>query len=377
MNKLHQLHQLGQSIWLDYIRRSFTRAGDLARLVEQGVRGVTSNPTIFEKAITGSDDYDDDLREVMQDGGDAESIYERLAITDIREAADALRPVYDASRRADGYVSLEVSPSLARDTDGTIEAAGRLFRAVDRPNLMIKIPATSEGVPAVRAAICAGINVNVTLIFSLDNYEEVAEAYISGLEEMASLGGDPSRVASVASFFVSRIDAAVEKKLAALGAQMAAPADAPGSIAVDNARLAYARYGEIFSGPRWERLLHSGAREQRLLWASTGTKSDRLPDTFYVDELIGGPTVNTVPPATLDAFLDHGTVAATLAKDPEGARQRIEQLADVGVNLEDVTAELQTAGVESFAASFSSLLSGVEEKRSRRGRRHREHRLPH
>lgn len=365
MSKLHQLHELGQSIWLDYIRRSFTRTGDLEHLVEQGLRGVTSNPTIFEKAITGSDDYDDELRQIMRDGGDAESVYERLAITDIREAADTLRPVYEESNRADGYVSLEVSPNLAHDTEGTIMAANRLFRAIDRPNLMIKIPATPEGVPAVRAVISAGINVNVTLIFSLGNYEEVAEAYITGLDDIMSSGGDPSHVASVASFFVSRIDAAVEKKLAALGAVMPAPDGAPGSVAVDSARLAYDRFQDIFSGTHWERLLRSGAREQRLLWASTGTKSDALPDTYYVDELIGGPTVNTVPPATLDAFLDHGTVATTLSKDPDGARERIERLADIGVDLEEVTAELQTAGVESFAASFSSLLFGVEGKRAR------------
>lgn len=361
MSKMHELHELGQSIWLDYIRRSYTRGGDLKRLVEQGLRGVTSNPTIFEKAITGSDDYDDELRVIAQETNDTESIYEHLAITDIREAADTLRPVYDESDRADGYVSLEVSPSLAHDTDGTISAAKRLFASVDRPNLMIKIPATPEGIPAIRAVLSSGINVNVTLIFSISSYEAVVEAYLSGVEDFARLGGDPAGIASVASFFVSRIDVAVEEKLAELGAEV------DGSIAVDNARLSYVRFEELFAGPRWERLASSGARPQRLLWASTGTKSDALPDTFYVDELIGAPTVNTVPPATLDAFIDHGTVATTIEKDVDGARRRSEQLSGLGIDLGTVTDELQDAGVKSFADSFTSLLAGVEEKRKRLG----------
>ena len=359
MGKLHELHDLGQSVWLDYIRRSYTRDGELARLVDRGLRGVTSNPTIFEKAITGSDDYDDELRTVMQTSDDAESIFEHLAVTDIREAADTLRPVYDESDRADGFVSLEVSPDLAHDTDGTIAAAKRLFETVDRPNAMIKIPATAAGIPAIRNTIAAGINVNVTLIFSLESYEAVVEAYLAGLEALLDRGGDPAGVASVASFFVSRIDTAVEKELARLGAGV------NGSIAVDNARLAYERSKELFAGPRWERLGAAGAREQRLLWASTGTKSDALPDTFYVDELIGGPTVNTVPPATLDAFLDHGTVAPTLATDTAGARERFEQLARLGIDLGTITDELQDAGVKSFADSFAALLAGVEEKRKR------------
>jgi len=359
MGKLHQLYNQGQSIWLDYIRRSFTRGGGLAGLVDQGLRGVTSNPTIFEKAISGGDEYDDELRVVMKDSDDPEVIYEHLAITDIREAADTLLPVYRESNRADGYVSLEVSPILAYDTDGTIAAATRLFETVDRPNLMIKIPATREGIPAIKAVICAGINVNVTLIFSISNYESVVEAYLSGLEELAELGGDPSRVASVASFFVSRIDVAVEERLRSAGAKI------DGSIAVDNARLAYARFGELFAGPRWERLTRSGALPQRLLWASTGTKSEILPDTFYVDELIGGPTVNTVPPATLDAFLDHGTVSPTLAQGADAARERFEELARLDIDLDAVTDQLQKAGVKSFADSFASLLAGVDEKRQR------------
>ena len=359
MGKLHELHDLGQSVWLDYIRRSYTRDGELARLVDRGLRGVTSNPTIFEKAITGSDDYDDELRTVMQTSDDAESIFEHLAVTDIREAADTLRPVYDESDRADGFVSLEVSPDLAHDTDGTIAAAKRLFETVDRPNAMIKIPATAAGIPAIRNTIAAGINVNVTLIFSLESYEAVVEAYLAGLEALLDRGGDPAGVASVASFFVSRIDTAVEKELARLGAEI------NGSIAVDNARLAYERSKELFAGPRWERLGAAGAREQRLLWASTGTKSDALPDTFYVDELIGGPTVNTVPPATLDAFLDHGTVAPTLDTDTAVARERFEQLARLGIDLGTITDELQDAGVQSFADSFAALLAGVEEKRKR------------
>ena len=359
MGKLHELHRLGQSIWLDYIRRSFTRGGDLGRLVDRGLRGVTSNPTIFEKAISGGDDYDDELRVVMESTTDAETIYEHLATTDIREAADTLRDVYDESDRTDGFVSLEVSPNLAYDTDGTIAAAKRLFETVDRPNLMIKIPATPPGIPAIRNTIAAGINVNVTLIFSITNYEAVAEAYLAGLEALTDRGGDPAGVASVASFFVSRIDAAVEKELARLGAGI------DGSIAVDNARIAYARSRELFTGPRWERVATAGAREQRLLWASTGTKSDALPDTFYVDELIGGPTVNTVPPATLDAFLDHGTVAPTLEQDVEGARERFDRLYRLGIDFARITDELQNAGVKSFADSFDSLLAGVAKKRER------------
>ena len=360
MSKMKQLYELGQSIWLDYIRRSHTRSGDLARLVEQGLRGVTSNPTIFDKAITGSDDYDDDLRAVMNEVDGPEAVYEHLAVTDIREAADTLRPVHDASAREDGYVSLEVSPELARDTEGTIAAAKQLFRTVDRPNVLIKIPATAEGIPAIRSTIAAGINVNVTLIFSLRNYERVTEAYVSGLEDLVSGGGDPSRIASVASFFVSRIDVAVEKRVAELDEKPVSR-----SIAVDNARLAYARYKEIFAGDRWNRLVASGAREQRLLWASTGTKSDALPDTFYVDELIGGPTVNTTPPATLDAFLDHGTVAPTLENDVAGASERMAHLAGIGIDFDEVAADLEQAGVQSFADSYASLLKGVEGKIAR------------
>jgi len=345
---------------LDYIRRSFTRSGDLARLVEQGLCGVTSNPTIFEKAITGSNDYDDDLKQIIQNTKDAEHIYEQLAITDIREAADVLRPVYDGSAKADGYVSLEVSPDLAHDTDGTISAAKRLFAAVDRPNVMIKIPATTDGIPAIRAVIGAEINVNVTLIFSLANYDAVVEAYIAGLEDLSSAGGDPRKVASVASFFVSRIDAAVDALLTATDGTLA-----EGRIAIDNARLAFGRFHDLFSGPRWQRLKQSDAREQRLLWASTGTKNRTLPDTLYVDALIGGPTVNTVPPATLDAFLDHGTVAPTLDSDPDGARARMALLAKLGIDLGQVTDQLQQAGVKSFADSFAALLAGVAQKRDR------------
>ncbi len=363
MSKIEQLHELGQSMWLDHVRRSFTRSGELARLVEQGLRGVTSNPTIFDKAISGNDDYDEDLRAVAKHAESPEAAFEQLAITDIREASDVLRPVYEESGFADGFVSLEVSPRLAHDTEDTIASAKRLFASVDRPNTMIKIPATPEGIPAIRSAIAAGINVNVTLIFSLAHYEAVTQAYIAGLEELLSCGGDPSRTSSVASFFVSRIDVAVEKRLAELGAEPVGR-----SIAVDNARLAYVRYGEIFAGDRWSRLTASGARTQRLLWASTGTKSDALPDTFYVDELIGGPTVNTVPRPTLDAFVDHGTVAPTLERDVSGARDRMAQLARIGVDFEQITADLQDAGVESFAESYASLLSGVEAKMDRLGR---------
>lgn len=362
MSRLHDLHALGQSIWLDYIRRSFTRSGGLAALVADGVRGVTSNPTIFQKAIAGGDDYDEQLREVARSVSDPEGIFEELAVTDIREAADVLRPLYEESAGEDGYVSLEVSPTLAHDTEGTVAAARRLATAVDRPNLMIKIPATEEGIPAIRSTLAAGINVNVTLIFAIERYAAVVDAFTAGLEDYVAAGGDASAMASVASFFVSRIDSAVDERLEGSGAD-----DLRGAIAIDNARLAYARSRELFSGERWQKLAAAGAREQRLLWASTGTKNPAYPDTRYVDELIGRPTVNTVPPATLDAFRDHGTVAQTITKDLGGARARMARLAEVGVSFDTITAELEAAGVKSFADSYESLLASVQEKAARIG----------
>ena len=365
MTKLHQLADLGQAIWFDYIRRSFITSGDLQALIDEGLRGVTSNPTIFEKAIAGSTDYDDALHRLVEEGKTVEEIYEELALDDIRQAADLLHPVYDETDGADGYVSLEVSPNLAYDTEGTIAEARRLFAALGRPNVMIKVPATPDGIPAIETLIGDGINVNVTLIFSLAHYEAVAEAYIAGLEKLVAKGGDVSKVASVASFFVSRVDAAVDRQLDELIRQ--SPTSniqyLQGKIAIANAKAAYARFRQIFSGPRWERLAAKGARVQRPLWASTSTKNPTYPDTLYVDGLIGPNTVNTVPPATLNAFRDHGTIAPTLEADMDEARAQLARLAEVGVDLDAVTQQLQDEGVSKFAKSFEALMASIAEKR--------------
>ena len=360
MTRLHDVAALGQSIWIDTIRRSFLASGELERLVGDGVRGVTSNPTIFDQAIAGSDDYDAELRALAERGRSAEEIYEALAVEDIGRAADLLLSVYRESWGADGFASLEVSPALAHDTAGTVAAARRLFRVLGRPNVMIKVPATPAGVAAVRALIGEGISVNVTLIFSIAQYEAVAEAYLAGLEALAAGGGDLERVASVASFFVSRVDTAVDAALAEAGDRTLR-----GRIAVDNARLAYARFRELFRGERWERLARGGARVQRPLWASTGTKNPAYPDTLYLDGLIGPDTVNTVPPATLQAFLDHGSARCSLEDDLEGARERRAALAASGVDLEAVTRTLLEEGLAAFARSYESLLASVAARRER------------
>ena len=360
MNKLHDLSRQGQAAWFDYIRRSFLTSGELAGWVEKGIRGVTSNPAIFEKAIAGTDDYDADIKQLTAAGRSVAEIYEDLALADIRQAADILRPVYDATRGADGYVSLEVDPELAHDTEQTVVEAKRLFSALARPNVMIKIPATAAGVPAVEEAISQGVNVNVTLIFSLSHYEAVARAYVRGLERLQAAGKDPSGIASVASFFVSRVDTAVDDKLSKLGHK-----ELQGKIAIDNARLAYARFLEIFSGDRWEKLFRAGARVQRPLWASTGTKNPAYDDTLYVDTLIGPDTVNTMPPATLNAFLDHGKAALTVGDDIEGARARMAALAELNIDLATVTERLQEEGVVSFANAFKALTKSIFEKRQR------------
>ena len=360
MTKLHTLADLGQSIWYDYIRRAFIVSGELQSLVDQGVRGVTSNPSIFEKAIAGSADYDAALRTLVDAGKSVAEIYEALALADIQATADILRPVFDGSNSADGFVSLEVSPTLAHDTVGTIAEARRLHAALDRPNVMIKVPATAEGIPAITALIGDGISVNVTLIFSTAQYEPVAQAYLAGLEALAARGGDLSRVASVASFFVSRVDTAVDAGLEKIGER-----DLQGKIAVANAVAAYARFQTIFSGPRWARLAAQGAQVQRPLWASTGTKNPLYPDTLYVDALIGPDTVNTVPPATLNAFLDHGAVASTLAQDVAGAHRQLARLAGLGIDLDAITARLQADGVAAFAQSFETLLASVAAKREK------------
>ncbi|UCC89192.1 MAG: bifunctional transaldolase/phosoglucose isomerase, partial [Anaerolineales bacterium] len=360
MTKLQHLSNIGQSIWFDYIRRSFITSGELQALIDQGVQGVTSNPSIFEKAIAGSSDYDQDLQDLVIEGKSVEKIYEALTRDDIIRAADLMRPIYDKTNGADGYVSLEVSPTLAHNTQGTIAEARRLFAALDRPNVMIKVPATPAGIPAIEALIGQGINVNVTLIFSLAHYQAVAEAYIIGLEKLMAAGGDLSQVASVASFFVSRVDTVVDRALEQIG-----ETELQGKIAIANAKAAYARFREIFSGPRWGKLVAQGARVQRPLWASTGTKNPHYPDTLYVDNLIGPHTVNTVPPATLQAYLDHGTPASTLESGLEEASTQLRHLAGLGIDLDSITQRLQDDGVAAFAKSFETLMASIAEKRDR------------
>ena len=366
MPELAQLEKLGQSVWLDFIRRSLITSGEMATLVAQGVQGMTSNPAIFEKAIAGSADYDDEIQSLVKAGMSVDAIYETLAIKDIQMAADVLAPVYRSTGGRDGYVSLEVSPFLARDTERTTAEAKRLFEAVGRPNLMIKIPATPEGLPAIAASLAAGVNVNVTLIFGLENYRAVAEAYVAGLERLAvkgpsAKGGHPvNRIASVASFFVSRVDTAVDKELEKKGAKTFL-----GKIAVANCKLAYAEYRSMIGRPRWRELAAKGARPQRVLWASTSTKNPAYPDTLYVDELIGPDTVNTLPPETLKAFIDHGRPSESLTRDLEGARAQVRRLAELGIDLEAVTRRLQEEGVEAFAKPFQALLESIDAKRKR------------
>ena len=358
MTILNDLTELGQAVWLDYISRSFTRAGHLQALIDQGVRGVTSNPAIFEKAITGSDDYDDDIQRLVGESKTVNEIYEALALGDIRQVADLLRPLYDQTNCRDGFVSLEVSPTLAHDTSGTVAQAKRLFAAVGRPNVMIKIPATPAGIPAIESVIAGGISVNVTLIFSLAQYEAAAGAYINGLEKLLETVGGLTETASVASFFVSRVDTAVDAALEKIGRN-----DLQGTTAIDNARLAYARFREIFVGERWDRLARAGGRVQRPLWASTGTKNPAYADTLYVDSLVGPDTVNTLPPATLQAFMDHGQASLTINKDVEAARNRISTLSDIGINLETITKQLLDEGVTAFAKPFENLMRSIEGKR--------------
>lgn len=359
MTKLQELARLGQSIWFDNISRGLLDTGGLQSLVDSGVMGVTSNPSIFEKAIAGSTEYDQALGGLLADQPSTMEIYEALVKEDIGRAADVLRPVYERTEGIDGYVSLEVDPTLADETEGTIAEARRLFAELGRPNVMIKVPATAAGIPAIEALIGEGVNVNATLMFSLDHYDAVAGAYLAGLEKLAAAGGDLSRVASVASFFVSRVDTAVDRQLEKSGVE-----DLQGQIAIANAKLTYARFKETFSGERWERLAAQGARVQRPLWASTGAKNPSYSDTLYVDTLIGPHTVNTVPPATLDAFLEHGRVSATLEQDLDQAQERLARLDSLGIDLDAITEELQVVGVEAFAAAFRGLLSSIEKKKA-------------
>ena len=366
MDRIRALHEEGQSIWFDFIERSMLQSGGLQSLVEEGVVGVTSNPSIFQSAISGSDAYVDDLRTLAASGEEAKAIYESLAISDIQTAADILRPVYDRYDGQDGFVSLEVAPDLAYDTEATIAEAKRLHSRVDRPNLMIKVPATLEGLPAVRELIRSGINVNVTLIFSVDRYQEVMEAYILGLEDRLAAGQSIAGIASVASFFVSRVDVSVDARLDVMAADN--PDDAEtyrslqGKTAIANAKVAYRSFEEKFSGERWAKLAAAGASVQRPLWASTGTKNPAYSDLLYVEVLVGPHTVNTMPPSTLDAFRDHGEAARTVDQDVELAIQQIQAIEDLGVSLEAVTDQLEQEGVAKFAESFVELLQTIEKR---------------
>jgi len=368
-NPLRELENYGQSVWLDYIRRSLLTSRELQRLLDHdGLRGVTSNPAIFEKAIAGSSDYTDLLQSLAsQSELDAKARYEKLAIRDIQDTADLLRPVYQATKRRDGYVSLEVSPYLARDTEGTLEEARRLWRAVSRENVMIKVPATPEGIPAFRQLISEGINVNVTLLFSQAVYEQVAQAYIDGLEEFGRRALDVGKVASVASFFISRIDSAVDAMATARlnaekdPAQQALLRSLLGKIAISNAKLTYQRYRSIFQQDRWLDLAKHGAQTQRVLWASTGTKNPNYSDVIYVEELIGPDTVNTMPPATVSAFRDHGKPRPSLTEDLEAAQDHMDTLQKVGISMSEVTAKLLDEGLQLFSEAFDKLLAAVEQ----------------
>ena len=366
MNPLKQLEACGQAPWLDYLKRSLIEGGGLRLLIERdGLKGVTSNPSIFEKAIGETDEYADAIQQFLQRGDHTISeIYEHLAVADIQAAADVLRPVYDATRGRDGYISLECSPYLANDTQATVAEAVRLWKAVARPNLMVKVPATPAGLPAIRQLTGLGLNINITLLFSVDVYEQVVEAFISGLEDLLRMGGDVSKIASVASVFVSRIDTEVDKRLDKL-ADKATVAQLRGKIGIANARIAYARYQALFSGPRWQALASKGARTQRLLWASTGVKDKVYSDTMYVEALIGRDTVDTIPPSTMDAFRDHGQVEAdALEHGVEDARGLLAKLQKQGISLRDVTGQLVLEGVEKFAASFDQLFAAIAQRRS-------------
>ena len=367
-NPLKDLLQYGQSVWLDYIRRDLLTSGELKRLIdEDGLRGMTSNPAIFEKAIADSTLYRDILQSLKSRTDlDAKGRYEVLAIRDIQDAADFLRPVYDSSKRRDGYVSLEVSPYLARDTEGTLAEARRLWKTVGRENVMIKVPGTAEGIPAFQQLISEGININVTLLFSQEVYKRVAEAYIAGLEQLSARGGDVSKIASVASFFISRIDSSVD---AIVGERLKASKDQReqqqlksilGKVAIANGKQTYVSYQKLFSGDRWKALATKGAQTQRVLWASTSTKNPNYRDVLYVEELIGPDTVNTIPPATLDAFRDHGRARPSLTEDVESSNRTMETAAKLGISMKEVTDKLTDDGVRLFAEAFDKVLKAVE-----------------
>jgi len=369
VNPLTQLAPLGQSVWLDLIRRNMlTPGGEMQKLIEKdGVRGVTSNPAIFEKAINGSADYDDEIRSLGRKGQDAVAIYEALAIEDVGRAADFFRPLYDSTKGADGFVSLEVSPKLAHDTEGTAAEARRLWKAVNRPNIMIKIPGTKAGLPAIQKCLSEGININVTLLFAVERYEAVLEAYVAALEQRVKAGQPVDRIASVASFFLSRIDTLldpqIEKAAQAGGAKGDVARGLPGKVAVANAKIAYQKYEAVTGGARWKALAAKGARPQRLLWASTSTKNPKYSDTMYVEPLIGPDTVNTMPMETVDAYRDHGKPASRIRDGVADAARSIAQLKEIGIDLAVATQQLEDEGVKKFIDPFEKLLASIEAKR--------------
>ena len=375
-NPLKELLSYGQSMWLDYIRRDLITSGSLKKMIaDDGLRGMTSNPAIFEKAIAESSLYDDILKTLASRTDlDTKGRYEQIAIRDIQGAADVLRPVYESSKFRDGYVSLEVSPLLALKTQETIDEARRLWKAVNRENVMIKIPGTAEGLPAIRQAIGEGINVNVTLLFSQEVYEKVAEAHIAGLEDLAKRGGNLNKIGGVASFFISRIDSLVDSmineklKTTTDPQQQALLKSLLGKVAIANGKLTYQRYQRIFSGPRWQALATQGAQTQRVLWASTSTKNPAYRDVMYVEELIGPDTVNTMPPATIDAFRDHGKLRNSLTEDVAGAQKVMDDLAKTGISIKEVTTKLTDDGVKLFADAFHKLLAAVEKSTELKGK---------
>jgi transaldolase len=361
-SRLHQLSELGQSVWIDYLSRDLIHGGELARMMEEdAVVGVTSNPTIFQKAISHGNAYDDQLRQLLDEHCETVDAFFRLAEKDVSEACDLLHGVWEETAGGDGYVSIEVDPNLAYEREKTFGQAKELHETINKPNLLVKIPGTEPGLGAIEDSIAAGRSINITLLFSLSRHKEVMEAYQRGIERLIEDGGDPSRVASVASYFVSRVDTEADKRLDAIGTEGALALR--GKLAIANAKLAYQNYLEVFSTDRWKALEEKGATRQRCLWASTSTKNPEYRDTLYVEELIGSETVNTMPEETIQAFQDHGEVAATLTEGVDEAKRVFEQMAEVGIDYDDVTAVLEKEGVEKFADSFAELIEGIKSKR--------------
>ena len=367
-NPLQKLADYGQSPWFDFIRRELIISGELQRLVdEEGLKGVTSNPAIFEKALSAGNDYDSFIAENAGTAKDAVALYEQIAIRDIQDATDILKSVYDATNKRDGFVSLEVSPKLANETEKTLDEARRLWKLVNRPNLMVKVPATPEGIPAVQRLIGEGVNINVTLLFSQDAYRKIAESYIAGLEKYATEHDDLSSVASVASFFVSRIDVLVDSQIEeklkdASGEEKTRLEGLIGKVAIANAKLAYQIYQEMFTGERWEKLAKKGAQTQRVLWASTGTKNPKYSDVLYIEELIGEDTVNTIPPKTWDAFLNHGKLRKSILEDVDDAKTTLENLEESGISLDDATDQLLTEAVRKFVEPYEKMIKAVKDQ---------------